>query len=195
MHLPGIRIIQDWTIRPGRLPCALVGTPRWELSDGDISSCLPVFPDAQHVDRFQTYILLPTKNLTIYQVGVVTNLHVRCEDPLMIVMNESGDYFGSRRRQRQCGRKPRYDSFKYSKPQTKTCVFQCLNHGLNSSEVTVTVQFNIVSWINDDNHLMICEIEAYTFWKRAKEIWWWHASADYLTFGIHNAHDTELGLV
>ena len=144
----------------GRLPCITSSSVylKSELSDGNTSSCLPLFPIGQHVNRFQAVIILPTCNLTVYLVGVLTSPHVDCGDPMTVVMSESEDNGGQYRRQRQCSREPRYDAFRDSEPQSRTCVFQCFNYELCDLEVTVTVQFMQPPWINEDNKLAICEI-------------------------------------
>ena len=147
-----------------QMPCASPGTYLRELDDGSVSSqsYLPLFAEGQHVNRFKATILLPIKNLIIYQVGVVTSPQVDCEDPLMIVINEAVDCDEPTEQQHQCPRVPSYDAFKDNEPQAKTCVFQCIIRGLSASEVTVTVQFNRAPWIRTDG-FGIYEIEAYAY--------------------------------
>ena len=147
----------------GQLPCFSPGKSLEKLNDGFISpwSSLALFAKGRHVNRFKSTILLPVKNLTEYQVGVVTSPQVECDDPVMVVMNDAGDYDESTGPQHQCSRVARYDAFN---GKAKTCVFHCLNRKLNDLEVTATVQFNSRPWI-DTTDYRIYEIEAYTFWK------------------------------
>ena len=161
--VPGIRVKETMGLGD-QMPCASPGTYLWKLDDGSVSSWsyLPLFAEGQHVNRFKATILLPIKNLTVYQVGVVTSPLVDCEDPLMIVMNEAVDWDEPTKPQHQCLRVPRYDAFKDNEPQAKTCVFQCIIRGLSASEVSVIVQFNRASWIRTDG-FRIYEIEAYTY--------------------------------
>ena len=145
-----------------QIPCATCGKSRWQLNDGSISSWsyLRLLSEGLKVDRFRVIILLPVQNLTVYQVGVVTSPQVECEDPMMVVMNE----VELTKPQHQCGRVPKYDAFKDSSPQAKTCVFQCFNDRINALEVMVTVQFNRAPWIKTDG-FKVYEVEAYTYWQ------------------------------
>ena len=152
-----------------RLPCwgTGPGTLQPELSDGNPGSCVPLFLKGKLVRRFQADIILPPGRMTIYQIGVVTNGHVDCDDPMMVVMSEAVDCDDPFRHQFQCSRKPQHDR---GKPNT--CVFQCFSHELNDFKVTVAVQFNKKPWINDSGDKQwVCEIEAYIFWYFPKRLW------------------------
>ena len=152
-----------WTLCPLSGRVSKTKPPIPELSDGDTGSCLSL--KGKHTRRYEANILLPTRNLNVYHVGVVTDLHVDCQDPAIIVMSETEGCGGSPRRLRQCGPKSRHDPVQDSDRgrQTKACVFQCINHGLNDLNVNVTVQFNTVPWVTEKSLMKICEIEAYTF--------------------------------
>ena len=162
MHLAGIKLKKVMSV-DDQIPCTTSGKSRWQLNDGSIGVYIPLFSEGQKVDRFKAIILLPVQNLTVYQVGVVTSPQVECEDPMMVVMNEAGYNEKRMRPKHQCGRVPKYDAFRDSAPQAKTCAFQCSNGGQNVLEVMVTVQFNWAPWIQTDG-LKIYELEAYTYW-------------------------------
>ena len=164
LWVPGIRVKETMGLGD-QMPCASPGSYLWKLNDGSVRpwSYLPVFVGGQRVNRFKATILLPTKNLIVYQIGVVTSPQVDCEDPVMVVLNEAVDGDEPTKPQHQCPRVPRYDAFKDNEPQTKTCVFECIIRGRSASEVMVIVQFNRAPWIKTDG-FMIYEIEAYTYW-------------------------------
>ena len=162
-HIPGIPVNRAIRLGRDRLPCKnklLANAVQIsELSDGLAKDCVKLFFNGWQVSRFHADILLPTWNLTVFQVDVATTPPVECEDPAMVVMSEVA-CGGPTRQQRQCDRQPQYNTSPNRK--RKTCVFQCFNHGLNDI-VAVTLQFNKKHWIDGEN-LRICEIEAYTFW-------------------------------
>ena len=171
-NIPEVRV-ERTTRSYSWLPCTLPGgndRPKlpWlkpELSDGNSSSCVWLFPmELSHVNRFQAYIVLASRNLTTFQVSVLTGGPVECKDPDMVVMSDAEDCGGLNRRQRQCGLEEQHDTTTQKGRPRKICIFQCVNPELIPL-ITVTVQFNKKPWIEDEKHLKICEIEADTLLK------------------------------
>ena len=144
--------------------CSSSGVAGWELFDGSSSpwSCVPLFSTGQRVNRFRAIIIMPVQGMAAFQVGVVTSPKVKCEDPAMVVMIESGDNVRQTKPRHQCARERQYDTMKNN--SVKTCVFECTNHWLTDLKIIGTVQVNKLPLFNND-HLKICEIEAYSFWE------------------------------
>ena len=149
------------SVRLGKRPPCITQralNPKWlrpELSDGNTSICLPIFPGVNEVSWFQADIRLSTPSSSVFQVGVVTTRSVNCGNPATVVMSEVENFGAPFLRECQCGQ-----HITLSRGGRQICGYQCFNHGLNDS-VTVTVQFNRGPGINEKTKLKICEIAVY----------------------------------